>query len=175
MIKKILTIPTSDTVLRQKSDEVIHFDKSVVQAVQDLTETMEAQTNPIGLGLSAPQIGLQKRIFVARVRNKIKGFVNPIVTKFSQKEVTIMEGCFSVPDIYGHVIRPAEIDLKSQDAHGKTMMAHYKGLTSRIIQHELDHLDGVLFIDHVHDQNGKVFKVEKDKTGEEQFVEVPLA
>ncbi len=175
MIKNILTIPKNDEKLRQRSDEVITFDKSVGQILKDLTDTIDAQTDPVGLGLSAPQIGIQKRIFVARVRNKIKGFVNPIITKFSQKEVTIMEGCFSVPDIYGHVIRPAEIDLKSQDAHGKTSATHYKGLPSRIIQHEIDHLDGKLFIDHVHDQNGKVFKFERDKDGKEQFVEVPLA
>lgn len=175
MIKKILTIPNDDTLLRQKSDEVITFDKSVSQTIKDLTDTVVAQTNPIGLGLSAPQIGVLKRIFVARIRNKIKGFVNPTITKFSAKEATIMEGCFSVPDVYGHVIRPAEIDLKSQDAHGKTTNNHYKGLASRILQHEMDHLNGILFVDHVHDQNGKVFKVEKDKAGEEQFVEVPLA
>lgn len=174
MIKKILTIPADDEKLRQKSDEVINFDKSIKTIIDDLTDTIEAQTNPIGLGLSAPQIGVFKRIIVARIRNKIKGFVNPTITKFSKKEVTIMEGCFSIPDIYGHVIRPAEIDLNSQDAHGKTMTSRYKGLASRIIQHEIDHLNGVLFIDHVHNQNGKVFKVEKDKAGEEQFVEVPL-
>lgn len=175
MIKNILTIPKNDEKLRQRSDEIVTFDRSVSQILKDLTDTIEAQTDPVGLGLSAPQIGVQKRIFVARVRNKIKGFVNPVITKFSKKEVTIMEGCFSVPYIYGHVIRPAEIDLKSQDAHGKTSTTHYKSLPSRIIQHEIDHLDGKLFIDHVHDQNGKVFKVEKDKMGKEEFVEVPLA
>ena len=175
MIKNILTIPKDDERLRQKSDEIISFDRSVGQIIKDLTDTIEAQTDPVGLGLSAPQIGVKKRIFVARIRNKIKGFVNPLITKFSQKEVTIMEGCFSVPDIYGHVIRPAEIDLKSQDAHGKSSSANYKGLAARIIQHEIDHLDGKLFIDHVHDQNGKVFKFEKGKDGNEQFVEVPLA
>lgn len=174
MIKKILTIPTNSNELRQVSQEVVNFDKSVETTINDLIETMEAQTDPVGLGLSAPQIGVLKRIFVARVRNKIKAFVNPVIVKFSKKEVAIMEGCFSVPDLYGHVTRPAEIDLKSQDMHGKSGQTHYKGMASRIIQHELDHLNGILFVDHVHDQNGKVFKVEKDKKGKETFVEVPL-
>lgn len=174
MIKEILTIPASNNQLRQKSKEVTAFDKSIVQVVGNLTDTINAQTDPIGLGLSAPQIGVFKRIFVARIRNKIKHFINPKILKFSKKEVSLMEGCFSVPDIYGHVVRPAEINLQAQDMHGKSTNSLYKGLPSRIIQHEIDHLNGTLFIDHIHDQNGKVFKVEKSKKGKEEFIEVPL-
>ncbi len=174
MVKPILTIPKDDQALRQKSQAVTTFDKSVENLVTDLTDTIDAQTDPVGLGLSAPQIGVFKRVFVARIRNKLKSFVNPKITKFSQAETSFLEGCFSVPEIYGHVIRPAEIDLLSQDMHGKSSNIHYKGVPARIIQHELDHLDGILFIDHVHTQNGKVFKVEKDKRGKEQFIEVSL-
>lgn len=174
MIKTILKIPEDDQTLRQKSQEVTTFDKSVEALIVDLTDTIEAQVDPIGLGLSSPQIGVFKRVFIARIRNKLKSFVNPKVAKFSKNETSFLEGCFSVPELYGHVIRPAEIDLQSQDMHGKTSLIHYKGVPARIIQHELDHLDGILFIDHVHNQNGKVFKVEKDKRGKEQFVEVPL-
>lgn len=174
MIKNILTIPNEDTKLRSVSDEIIHFDKSVDNLINDLTDTLVAQTDPVGLGLSAPQIGVFKRVFVARVRNRIKAFVNPRIFKFSKKEISFLEGCFSVPELYGHVIRPAEIDLESQDKLGKLAKTHYSGIAARIIQHEIDHLDGKLFIDHIHDQNGKVFKVEKDKKGKEQFIEVPL-
>lgn len=174
MVKNILTIPDADTKLRSVSDEIIHFDKSVENLINNLTDTLVAQTDPIGLGLSAPQIGVFKRVFVARVRNRVKAFVNPKIIKFSKKETSFLEGCFSVPKIYGHVIRPVEIDLESQDKHGKSAKTHYGGIAARIIQHEVDHLDGKLFIDHIHDQNGKVFKVKKDKKGKEQFVEVPL-
>lgn len=174
MIKPILTIPNNENLLRQRSKEVTAFDKALVKLVEDLTNTLNAQTDPPGLGLSAPQIGALKRVFVARIRNKIKGFVNPKITKLSKKEIAFLEGCFSVPELYGHVIRPAEIDLDAQDKHGKKSHIHYKGLPARIIQHEIDHLDGILFIDHVHTQNGKVFKVEKDKKGKEQFVEISL-
>lgn len=172
MTKKIITLP--DKRLRQKSSPVTTFDKSLETLITNLTDTLESQTDPVGLGLSAPQIGTFKRIFVARVRSKIKSFVNPKILKFSKKEVSYMEGCFSVPDLYGHVIRPAEIDLETQDKRGKKNTSKYKGMASRIIQHEYDHLEGILFIDHVHDQNGKLFKVEKDKKGKEQFVEVEL-
>lgn len=181
MIKPILTIPNQENQLRQKSKDVVSFDKSLSDLISNLTQTLEIQTDPPGLGLSSPQIGVFKRVFVARIRNrqslspnKIKAFVNPKILKFSKKEVNYLEGCFSVPELYGHVARPAEIDLESADKQGKKSAAHYKGLPARIIQHEIDHLDGVLFIDHIHTQNGKLFKVEKGKGGKEQFVEVTL-
>lgn len=170
MIKPVLTLP--DTRLRQKSEDATAFDKSLTDLVTDLVATLEAQTNPPGLGLSAVQIGVAKRVFVARIRNRIKHFVNPKILKFSKKEIAFLEGCLSVPDLYGHVVRPAEIDLQARDKHGKTFQNHHRGLAARIIQHEIDHLEGTLFIDHIHEQNGKLFKVEKDKKGQEQFVEV---
>jgi peptide deformylase len=173
MIKKVLTHP--DEKLRQKSDEIISFDSVLKKIVGDLIDTLEAQTNPPGLGISAPQIGVFKRVFVARIRNRIKSFVNPQIIKFSKNEVAIIEGCLSVPNLYGHVTRPAEVDVEAQDVLGKKFKNHYKGLAARIIQHEIDHLNGILFIDHIHDQNGKLFKVEKDKKGQEQFVEIAFA
>ena len=147
MIKQILKTP--DNLLRQRSKEVISFDKSLAQTIADLIETLESQTDPIGLGLSAVQIGVLKRVFVARVKNRIKHFVNPKIIKFSKKEITFLEGCFSVPEFYGHVIRPVGLDLEAQDKHGKKIQGHYTGLPSRIIQHEIDHLDGILFIDRL--------------------------
>ena len=174
MKQKVITTADDDKRLRQVSKEVKSFDKNLQKLIEDLTETLEAQTDPPGLGLSAPQIGILKRVFVGRIRSKIKGFVNPKIIKFSHQEVTILEGCLSVPELYGHVARPAELDLESQDARGRKSTRHYKGLPSRIIQHEVDHLNGVLFIDHVHTQNGKMFKVEKNKHGKEQFVELVL-
>ena len=175
MKQKVITIPDDDKRLRQVSKEVKSFDKNLQKLIEDLTETLEAQTDPPGLGLSAPQNGILKRVFVGRIRSKIKGFVNPKILKLSRQEVTILEGCLSVPELYGHVARPAELDLESQDVRGRKSARHYKGLPARIIQHEVDHLNGVLFIDHVHTQNGKMFKVEKDKRGREQLLEVAYA
>ncbi len=172
MIKKFVTLP--DQKIRQTSQEVVAFDKSVVRIVHDLLETAEVQKEPVALGLAAPQISVFKRVFVARIRNKFKHFINPTIVKYSPKEVTLMEGCFSVPEIYGNVIRPQEVDVKYYDMHGKLQQTHFKGLAAKIIQHEFDHLDGILFIDHVHTQNGKTFKVVKDEEGKEQFVETPL-
>lgn len=187
MIKPILTIP--DERLRQRSQEITSFDKSLESLIGDLADTLVSQTDPPGLGLSAPQIGIFKRVFVAKIRkkqsfsakkqsfsaNRVKSFINPKIVKLSKQEVTYLEGCFSVPQLYGHVIRPAELDLEARDKQGKVSRAHYKGLPARIIQHEVDHLNGILFTDHVHDQNGKIFKVEKGKGGKEQLVEVAFA
>lgn len=175
MTRKILTIPADEEKLRQKSAPITAFDITLDALITDLAETLESQIDPPGLGLSAPQIGVFKRVFVARVRNKIKHFVNPRILKFSKKEIAYLEGCFSIPLLYGHVMRPAEIDLEAQDKHGKKSHVHYRGIAARIIQHEYDHLEGILFTDHVHTQNGKIFKVEKDKGGNEQFVEVAFA
>ena len=173
MTKPILTLP--DKRLCQRSQGVTAFDKTLQNLIVDLTDTLISQTDPVGLGLSAPQIGVFRRVFVARIKRKVKAFVNPKILKFSQKEITYLEGCFSVPDLYGHVARPAGIDLEAQDKQGKKSRGRYKGLPARIIQHEIDHLDGILFIDHVHAQNGKIFKVEKDKKGKEELVEVAYA
>ena len=172
MIRKILTIPQDEAKLRQKSVKVVAFDQNLEQIIKNLSDTLQAQTDPPGLGLSAPQIGIFKQVFVARNRNKIKAFINPKILKFSKKQIAYLEGCFSIPDLYGHVIRSAEIDLESCNKHGKVSKSHYKGLPARITQHEIDHLNGVLFTDHIHTQNGKVFKVKKDRRGKEQFVEV---
>lgn len=171
MIKPFISLP--DQKIRQKSDAVIMFDKSVADVVKDLLETAEVQKDPVALGLAAPQVGVFKKIFVARIRNKFKHFVNPQIVKSSPKETALMEGCFSVPEIYGNVTRPAEVEVKYQDMHGKRQQVTFKGLAAKIIQHEFDHLNGILFIDHVHEQNGKTFRVEKGKDGKEQFVEVP--
>ena len=172
MIKKFVTLPGAE--IRQRSDEVIAFDKSVEAVVKDLLETAEAQTDPVALGLAAPQIGVFKRIFIARIRNRFKHFVNPQIVKSAPKETVLMEGCFSVTDIYGNVIRPTEVEVKYQDMHGKTQQQTFKGLAAKIVQHELDHLNGVLFVDHVHEQKGKMFKITKTKKGKEKLTEIPL-
>ncbi len=169
MIKNFITLP--DQKIRQISQEVSGFDKSIEGLIQDLIDTSNAQENPIALGLAAPQIGVFKKVFVARIRNKFKPFVNPKIIKFSKNRANLMEGCFSVNGIYGGVTRPAEVDVEAYDQYGKKFTKHYKSLEAKIIQHELDHLSGVLFIDHVKKQNGKFFRVEKNKKGKEELVE----
>ncbi|MCR4324258.1 MAG: peptide deformylase [Candidatus Curtissbacteria bacterium] len=170
MVKNFVALP--DEAIRQKSKEVTSFDKSVKDAITDLIETAEVQTDPPALGLAAPQIGVFKRIFVAKIRGKFRPFINTKILKTSKSEGAFLEGCFSVPKVYGNAIRPLEIAIESKDAQGKKIKKKYKGLAARIIQHEIDHLNGTLFIDHVENQNGKFFNVEKDKKGKEILVEI---
>lgn len=170
MIRPFIALP--DEKIRQKSDEVIAFDKSLAALVKDLTDTAVAQTDPIALGLAAPQIGVRKRVFVARIKSRFKAFVNAKLTKSSKKQGAHLEGCFSVGGIYGHVTRPLEVTVVAQDASGKRIARNYKGLPARILQHEIDHLEGILFVDHTYQQNGKLFRIEKDKKGNEQLVEI---
>lgn len=170
MTKPFIALP--DEKIRQKSDEVIAFDKSLVATIRALTQTATVQENPTALGLAAPQIGVAKRVFIARIRNKFKPFVNARVIKSSKKQGAYLEGCFSVSGIYGHVIRPLEVTVEAQDISGKKITKKYKGMASRILQHEIDHLEGILFVDHTYQQNGKLFRIEKDKKGNEQLVEI---
>ncbi|MBI3342120.1 peptide deformylase [Candidatus Curtissbacteria bacterium] len=143
-----------DKRIRQTSETVRGFDKR--------------------LGMAAPQIGVFKKVFVAKIRNKFKPFVNPQIVKYGREETALLEGCFSVKGIYGHVMRPSEIDVTAQDTYGKKVEMHLKGLPAKIFQHELDHLSGKLFIDLILDQNGKLFRVEKDKEGNETLVETTI-
>lgn len=169
MIQPFVALP--DTRIRQKSQVVVAHDQSLKNLIADLIETSEAQENPPALGMAAPQIGVFKKVIVAKIRNKFRPFVNPKITKVSKTHGAYLEGCFSVGGKYGQAIRPLEIDIEAQDASGKKISRHYKGIAARILQHETDHLDGILFVDHVYKQNGKMFRVEKDKGGKELLVE----
>lgn len=170
MVKNIIALP--DEKIRNKSKEVNSFDQNLRRLVNDLIDTSEVQTDPPALGMAAPQIDVFKKAFVAKIRNKFRPFVNPKIIKVNDKETALMEGCFSVKGLYGQVLRPSEIEVEYQDPFGKKVTAKLKGLPAKIFQHELDHLNGILFIDHVNTQNGKMFKSIKNKKGEEEFVEI---
>lgn len=170
MVKNIIALP--DEKIRNKSQEVNSFDQNLRGLIRDLVDTSEIQTDPPALGMAAPQIDVFKRTFVAKIRNKFRPFINPKIIKVNDKETALMEGCFSVKGLYGQVMRPSEIEVEYQNPFGKKVTAKLKGLAAKIFQHELDHLNGTLFIDHVNVQNGKMFRTKKNKKGEEEFVEI---
>lgn len=174
MASKIQFVALPDPKIREHSEEVRGFDQNLGKIIDDLIEVSRIQKNPPALGMAAPQINIFKRVFVALMRNKFKPFVNPRIMKYGKEETALLEGCFSVPGIYGHVMRPSEIDIEALDRQGKKITMHLKGLAAKIFQHEFDHLNGTLFIDHVSEQNGKFFKVEKDKEGQETLVETSV-
>ena len=100
-----------------------------------------------GIGLSANQIGLDFKVFVAQADGKFYAIFNPKILKSSEERAAMEEGCLSVPEVFGTVIRPAKIVLEGFDKNGKKLKIKAWGLLARIFQHEVDHLNGKLFID----------------------------
>lgn len=179
-IKKIITVPNPK--LRQQSKPVKKIDKKIEKLVEDLLDTVKAAEEPKGAGLSAVQISKLVRIFVIKKGKKFVPFINPKITwqskkMFSQvleKEKVFMEGCLSIPGYYGFVDRPYAVKLKWQDLKGKTLQEKFENKESAYVQHESDHLNGILFIDRILRQQGKIYKLEKDKEGKEIFFEVEI-
>ncbi len=152
-IRKIIT--AENPILRQKGKKVHRFDASIQKLINDMFETMHLVH---GVGLAAPQIALSWRIFVAEyeehkaddsiVHHKV-AMVNPEIIKAEGEELGT-EGCLSIPGYVGDNIRRAtKVTVKGQDARGKPMRVNAEGWFARILQHEIDHLDGILFLDRL--------------------------
>ena len=146
---EILTIP--DTRLKHKSVIVENFDKSLDKIIKDMFDTLYASGN--GIGLAAPQVGIKKRIVVVDIKkddvSDPVAFVNPRIKKFSDERFINEEGCLSVPEYYANVERAKEVEVEWFDNKGLKKSSIFSGLMSICIQHEIDHLDGILFIDHL--------------------------
>jgi peptide deformylase len=132
-------------VLRQRSDEVTAVDGSVRRLIDDLFETMDAAK---GVGLAANQVGVARRVAVVGVEDQRLAMVNPVVVEAEGRE-RAEEGCLSIPDAYGEVARPHRVVLEATGRDGQPYRLEADGLLARAIQHEIDHLDGILFIDHL--------------------------
>lgn len=142
-MSKLKILVAGDPLLRQRSEEVKRIDKKLHRLLKDMADTMYAAD---GVGLAAPQIGQLKRMVVIDVGEGLMELINPLITK---KEGSVVggEGCLSVPDYEGEVERAEYVECEFTDRSGKRMLVQASGLLAIAIQHELDHLDGVLFID----------------------------
>ncbi|NLV83424.1 MAG: peptide deformylase [Spirochaetales bacterium] len=140
-----------EDVLRTKAEKITDFDQSLSILVDAMFDTMDEAD---GVGLAAPQIGVSKRIFVIDTRKDKEriAFVNPVIIETSQNTVSYEEGCLSIPTMYTQIVRPAEVTVQAQDVKGKSFVLKATGLLARAIQHEYDHLEGVLFIDRMEQQ-----------------------
>jgi peptide deformylase len=136
-----------DPVLRKVAKEISDIDTKLVKLADDMLETMYAEP---GIGLAAPQVGVQRRFFVYDVGEGPRAIVNPTITE-SNGEWVYEEGCLSVPGLSWEIVRPKEIHVTGYDLDGHEVSLEADELLSRLIQHELDHLDGVLLIDHLDD------------------------
>ncbi len=145
MILNIVTTP--NPILRQRAEE-IKPEEIRSPAIQNLIFDMKETVLPAGgIGLAAPQVGLSLRLIVIALNDKIKAFINPKITKFSWRKEVGEEGCLSVPGKFGPVKRSKIAKVEAYDEHGKLLKFKAKDLFARVIQHEIDHLDGILFID----------------------------
>lgn len=145
----LLSIRTyPDPILKKKSETVTDFGSDQQKVIDDLIETMYAED---GVGLAAPQAGISKRIIIASPTMKEgeeQVFINPEIVEAKGREVGV-EGCLSLPGISGEIPRAKVIKLKAQDRLGKSVEIQLKDFFARIIQHEVDHLNGILLIDRV--------------------------
>ena len=153
-LRKIVTLP--EPVLRRKAHTVTNFDKNLQVTIEDMVETMR---DAPGVGLAAPQIGLSERLIVVEyyereededVENapkKVWAVINPEIIKASEEKLMGVEGCLSIPNLVGEVERHAAIHVKGLNRHGKPVKIKAEGWLARIFQHEIDHLNGVLFTD----------------------------
>jgi peptide deformylase len=143
-IHKIIT--AENPILRRKAKKIHRFDPSISKLADDMFETMRAAR---GVGLAAPQIAQSIRIFVAEYEDRKVAMVNPEIVK-AEGETLGTEGCLSIPGYVGENIRRAEkVVVKGQDVRGKTIKVNAEGWFARVLQHEIDHLDGILFLDRL--------------------------
>ncbi len=132
-------------VLRQRSTEVKSVDDDVRRLVDDMFETMDAAK---GVGLAANQIGVARRIAVVDAEGDRFVMIDPVIIE-TEGSGTAEEGCLSIPEIYGDVERPERVVVEALDQQGNRYRREAGGLKARAIQHEIDHLDGILFLDHL--------------------------
>ena len=132
-----------DPALRKVSRTVLNFDERLAQTLDDMLDTMREAD---GVGLAAPQIGVLRRYCIVDVGDGLIELVNPVIIEKSgvQNE---QEGCLSIPGNYKTTVRPMSVTVRAQDRHGNTFTVSGEGLKARALCHEIDHLDGILFID----------------------------
>lgn len=141
---------TDKAILRQKTAPVSRVTKEILKLLKDMEETMEdAQGSGNALGIAAPQIGQSLRACLVRIDDKILPLVNPQITWKSNEQDIMEEGCLSLPDIYVPVPRALQINITYTDTKGKPQERGFEHLYARIIQHELDHLDGIIILDYI--------------------------
>ena len=144
-VLKIRHLP-DDSVLRQKAKRVSILDASIQRLVDDMIETMQ-QAN--GVGLAAPQVGVSLRIIVVQMPDEEPiAIINPEIIK-REGEMEVTEGCLSVPGYCAEIKRPEIIVVKGKDRHGTQFRIKAFGLLAEALEHEIDHLDGRLYIDHI--------------------------
>lgn len=162
------------------------LDKTTLQLIEDMKETLSAQRDPEGIGLAAPQVGKSVQLFIVKYDDEspFDVYINPHLTLGKEKEITKrpnkekerakLEGCLSLKIIWGEVKRAKKVHLAWIDEVGKEHTATFSGFYATILQHEYDHLHGILFPRRVLEQQGQFYKSHKDKDGKDVFEPVEI-
>ncbi len=171
MIRDVLTIPGQRSILRSRSVKVRPGDVALGQLIQDLIDTW---TDAHAYGLSAPQLGVLQRVLLYRQEDGTAAVVvNPKVIAVRGEEKGY-DGCLSIPGIYGRTRRPEEVEFTGEDETGRRIRRRLKAFTARIFLHELDHLEGVLFIDRL-DSLDDLYTLERNDEDDNEEVALSAA
>lgn len=177
----IVSVP--HPVLSTPAKRVTAFDKKLMDLVRTMTETLLFTVNPKGVGLAAPQIGVGSQVFITKpnTTSTVRVFINPTiidrdpsVTDGVPERGNKLEGCLSIPNVWGKVKRTTKLRLRYQDISGETHEEEFSGFLATIIQHETDHVNGILFTQRVLEQKGKLYQVGKDDEGKEELQEITI-
>lgn len=165
MAKLKIETGVENEVLREESSPVRKVDKAVQKLITDMEKTMEANE---GCGLAAPQVGVHQRVIIVKLNQQTEqelniAMVNPEIVFHSEDTELDTEGCLSVPGVYDQVRRYRDIIVKFLDKKGKEQMLKLSELNARVIQHEVDHLDGVLFVDKLEKDESIIAMMEKQE------------
>jgi peptide deformylase len=156
-VLQIRTLP--DPVLRQKAKRVTKIDKSIQKLTDDMIDTLRAEPNRAGL--AAPQVGVLLRIAVIELpEQELITLINPEIIK-KEGERIVQEGCLSVPGYFGEIKRAVTVKVKAKNRDGKEFRLKAQGLLAQALEQEIEHLDGVLYIDHL-ESSEKLFEVIKE-------------
>lgn len=174
MNQPILSVP--NPILRKKSTAIDRLTPEIQAKVAELVAAMKAAHNPEGVGLSFPQIGYNLRGFVTYLEERIKIYLNPIILDMSEEktlggttERPTLEGCLSIPWLYGPIWRAKKIKIQAIDEHGVEFTKTLSSFPARLVQHEQDHLDGILFTDYTMKEQLPLYLLDNDKN---KFVEI---
>src|SRR5258708_1305558 len=176
MVLKVVNV--KNPVLRQIAKSVSKVDKKVLALIKEMQETLAEQKDPEGVGLAAPQIGKSLQIFVVNYKELKRVIINPEVLEISKtkkintekKTKDILEGCLSLPHYYGPIKRADKIKIEYQNEKGQKEIEEFIGFNAQIIQHEIDHLNGILFIDKILEQKSPLYKFDGDEWEEIELI-----
>jgi len=177
-------VKVGNQILNEETKDIKSFDKKLVDVIEQMKQTLVNTHDPEGVGLAAPQVGIPLKLFIIKPTQKsiISVFINPKIINEKIEEVKpvkkskgkLLEGCLSIPNIWGNVTRKKEITLEYQDIKGEKYIKVFKGFPAVIIQHEMDHLKGILFTKRVIEQKQKLYKSFKNEKGEDEFEQIKL-